>query len=414
MGIAAVLLFDARRDDLTLGYNLIKREIGQQVFGIQLESATPQYAKDLPLQELKHMLVSTSQSLRATAIQAIGERGELTLVPTLIKLLNDDSSLRELPTRMPPSVALLAKQSLTNILRLRISKDPANISVLIPFFEAATRGTSQERKHCVDILGAINEPLGLPLLSQIAESDEDNGVRASARVAFDRIAGVRTDADFYLTTRRTQLHVIIVMFGTVVVLLGFMLRRLFRGGEARFGVLALVPIVLCGGLGSLTTIDHFRGEIDKGSVSRSVARHDGMALRTMLYQDYTEYPGDSGIARYLVQIGNEDVIRTLLLIPSIEPDDLDHMKQSVEKRTQWLLARIVVSQLDSPKLFALARSNDRGVRLAFVKTADALSVTNPRIVEILTTLTSDSDAEISEKARVALERTKKYTMWQNR
>jgi len=280
-------------------------------------------------------------------------------------------------------------------------------------FEAASRGSLQERKHCIDIIGAINDPLGLPLLSRIAESDKDLDVRAAAQAALARIASPRAEADFYLLTRRTQLHVIIVLFGTAVVLLGFMLKRLFRAGEARFGVLALVPIVLCGGMGSLTTIDHFRGQIDKGSVSRAVARHDGMALRTMLYQDYTEYPGDSGIARLLVQIGNEDVIRTLLLVPGIEPDDFDHLKQLVEKRTQWVLARIVASQFDSPKLLALARSDDPGVKLALAKTLDALSVTNNRAVEILAALTDDTDAEISKKAREALERSKNYAAWQS-
>lgn len=396
--IAAVVLLEPRQDDLTSFSSRIKEEVGQEILGIRLEKPTPQYAKELSLQELKHLLVSTSQPLRAAAIRAIGERGEVGLVPTLIKMLNDNTPLNDVPNQAPASTAQLAKQALANILRVRISKEPGNMAVLIPFLEGAARGTPQERRGCIELLGDIKEPLAVPLLSLVSQTDENPNLRESAQSALSRITRDQPAAQAYELIRGTQLQVIIVMFGTVVAMTGFLLRRLLHPGERLFGVLALVPIVLCGGIGSLTSIDHFRGEIEKGLVSRAVRHSDAMALRTMLYHDYTDYPGDSGIAQLLLTMGSDDVIRTLNQIPSVEPDDFDHLKLLVQQRTQWILARIVASRLDSPGLLAMAHSKDSDTRLALATTLGFMGITNDRIVHALSLLEGDADPRVAKKA----------------
>lgn len=410
--IAALLLLQARKDDILFSYHQAPKVIAEDLMGVyEAGQSAPAYAKELSLHDLKHMLASISQDLRVSAIQVIAERGEYEFIPYLTKLLNETDPIEGYREREQTSFSKLSRDALERIARERIKREPANLSLLQPYLGTATNGTFLERKAMIEILGNLGEPLGVPLLRDIAMNDGNFGLRQEAERALTRITSYVPDNKAYREIRATQLQVFLVMSGVTLALVWFMVNGLRKSIDIRFVLFAMVPILICSALAYLTIMEYRKGTADPQSLSAAIRQGDLMALRSITFQDYTVFPGDSPSARLLANLGHEEVVRMLNLLPSVEPDDFAYLRTASEKKTEWILARILASKLGTSRMNDLIHNPDLTVRFSVATVLGRLMVKNDDIIDALTKLTKDDSDRVREKASVALAQVEKFPRW---
>jgi len=410
--LSAAVLLEPRRDDVASFFKRVSRDISQNLTGVHaVDDALPEYTKDLGLDELKRMLVSASPGLRASAVRALAERNDYEIVPYLIKLMNNTKQSESDDKQETASLSQLAKVTVTRMIRRRIQQEPSNISFLIPYLNGAMSGSLLERKAYIEILGELREPLAVPALSAIADKDAVPEMQEAARIALAKIDADEIVSSRYASQRAHQLRVVVILCVFALILLGAGVVSTARRGEMRFVLLSLVPFLVCVGLAGAVAMDFYRGTLTPETVDKSIAEGNVMSLRTMIYQERPEFPGDSFVAHRLVKIGDANTIHSLGRMTTIEPDDFQFSQALAEKQRQWVLSRLVASRLGTPALNKLTYNSDPAVKLALVIALDGLMVRNESIKGILTILTGDSNGPVGQKASETLTRIANRPVW---
>ena len=360
--------------------------------------------------ELKHMLMSTDQSVRAAAVQALGEKGDLSVFPQLVALLNDNTPLPVHPGTRETTLARTSADALDRMVRKAVAREPANIAMLLPYLSAARNGAVAEREAIIEILGNAGEPLALPLLESIANRDQEPLIRAKAKKAVDQI--LLAGASMSYTEHRLRMSEIFVGTGIVfVVLVLFVLGELVRGGVSRLLGLRILALAILGGLTAILAFELTRGRGDAAAIVGALAEGDLIALRTANYHDFSEYPGDSQVARRLVMQGNPSMIEAIRRLPQVEPDDLAGLKEMLNRRADWIAARLVVTGRSAEDLPSLFGSADPGTRKYFAELFGRLKVRNDRMVDALKKLSEDEDQEVRRAAEESLKKVRTYPEW---
>jgi HEAT repeat protein len=408
--VACVLILLPRQNDFLELYREVIRFAEEDVLGMySAGTKAPAYTKGLKLIDLKHMLATGSPALRASAVQALGDKREDEVLAPLIQLLNDTELVDFGVERQ--SISELSKTSLTRFIRARIVQEPGNINILIPYLSGTLRGTPLQRSSMIDILGDIKEPLARPILTKIAENEEDDLVRSAAKRSLAKIDSNDVESSIYSELRANQRRLVVVMTSLVCVLLLSMLYQLRKGQQRRLALLALVPALICAGFAVLVATEYSRGTVNSVAVDRALREGNIMIARTAGYHDQTEFPGDSYLARHLVKMGDARALRVLGASNSIEPDDIEALKRMTEVRRDWVLARMLSSRLGGSGLMDMVRNDDSGIRLAVVTALDKLMITNDEIVEVLELLTNDDNEEVRNRAAEVLVRNRNYPKW---
>jgi len=379
------------------------------VTGLYYQSGkTPAYAAQLNLQDLKSLLVSGSPALQITAFQALADRADYEVVPHLVKLLSSTSTLVPDGAKEPIPLAQLSKDCLRRIVSTRIARDPINVGLLKPFFSSATDGTFMERQAVIEILGDIREPLAIPLLTGIVDTESDPALREAARDALAKINSDKVHAEGYGEIQANQVQIMLVMAAMVILLLGSMVAGLRRGTDRRLALLLLVPVLVCGSLAWVAGAECWRGIIQTRTIDDAVRRGDVVALRSMNYEEYTVYPWDSYVSRRLVKLGNEQVVRAVTKVATLEPDDFDHLKDTLNVRSRWILSRIVGTQLGTPEFERLLKNADPHVRLTLATILGKLMIRNTHITRALEVLQRDQDETVRSSAEEAMRQLRQY------
>ncbi len=263
----------------------------------------------------------------------------------------------------------------------------------------------------MEILGEIREPLALPLLVKISEVDADPDVRQAAKYSLSKLTLEAPDTPWYKHLQANQIQVAIVMVGMIVILIWYMVKGLITGMGARYLLLLLLPTILCAEFTWVSIAQCWRGRIDVKTIDGVITQGDLVALRSMNYQEYTDFPGNSFLTRRLVALGDENVIRLVKAVIRLEPDDLDDLKDALNLRSQWILSRIVAAKLGTPEFDQFLYSDDRDVRLTVANTLAKLRIQNSSITSALEILEADADKEVSIAAAEALQQVRKYREW---
>ncbi len=379
------------------------------VWGFEAEPIVPPYMKDLGLNDFKQML-SYTDAAAAAAVTVMGDKQEYGAVPELIRRLNDTRPFRWGRKKEPTSLADLSKTALTQIIKGRISGDPENIGLLLPYFSAATEGSVPQRKAIIEILGEIREPLAIPLLSDLSRTNEQ-GLHEAASGALAETNSFSMDNPGYSSLRRSQLAYVLGSLLLIGLLLWWVISQLLSRADKPLIMLSAVPIVLVGGMSWIMADDFRAGTVDDRSIGTAIAQRNIQALRTMNYHDYTVYPGDSYVAHSLVRLGNDVVIHDLMRLPTVQAVDDASFTDIVDKRVRWILARIVASKLGTPGTDELISSNDREVKIAVARVLGKLMVQNESIIDALTRLSKDEDEKVSATAAEILPRVRRYPIW---
>lgn len=366
--------------------------------------------KDIPVKNLTEMLTYANPEARSFAAKALAYRSEAGAVPELIQALNDTRPFRDRRTKDETSLAEISKEALTGILKAQITKEPENIALLAKFFTAAERGALPERKSVIEILGEIREPLARqPMLDIVAERNRE--LSEPARRSLAKIDSQAMENDEIGNLARRQVRMAVASALLMALLIGSVGYRLIKGLHRDLAFLSIVPIFLLGSFGAVILSDYSRGEVDKHSIDAAVQNQDLKTLRAINYHDSARYPGDSYVARYLLRRCDEEVIRCLMLLPSVQATDDETVTKLTDTRKRWVLARFIGSNLGSPRLDALLNSGDADVRVAVASTLGTLAVRNDYITAALTRLAGDANERVRSAAEKALARVGKYPIW---
>ncbi len=143
--VCALMLLPRTNDFLGL-YSELVRFAEEDIIGMYSAGAkAPDYTRGLGLTDLKHMLAAGSPAVRASAVQALGYRREDEIVALLVQLLND-TELVDIGGEQK-SISTLSRTALTQSIRDRITLEPSNIRILIPYLS----GPPKERR-CSGVL----------------------------------------------------------------------------------------------------------------------------------------------------------------------------------------------------------------------------------------------------------------------
>jgi HEAT repeat protein len=408
--VVCVLVLAPRQGDFVEWRREIVRFVEQDLLGIyRADGRAPAYTKHLSLTDLKHMLASGSPALRASAVQALGERREDEVVPILARLLAETDQVDTGGGR--GSISELSKIALNRKIRSQIIAEPGNVRQLIPYIAAAMQGPPQQRRCMIEVLGDIEEPLARDALMRIAAKDDDAALREAAQSALKRIDSQKGQSRAYAELRSNQQTLVVGLAAIVGALVVFLLYGMVNGKDRRLALLSLIPALLCAGFAYLVTVEFTRGKADATAIDRAIHDGSGVTLRTVSYQDETDFPGDSYVVRHLVRTGDIAVVKGLDKSNSVEPDDFDALKKMTSVRRDWVLARILVSKLGNNGLMDLAKDEDPETRLIVVTGLAKTKVTHDRIVSALELLAEDPDDRIKEKALEALAGQKGCPVW---
>jgi len=132
----------------------------------------------------------------------------------------------------------------------------------------------------------------------------------------------------------------------------------------------------------------------------------------MNYHDYTSYPGDSFVVSHLLRSCNEDVIRCLIALPSVQATDDETAGKNTDARARWVMARFTASNLGAPRLEALVNSPDSQVRGSLASVLGKLGVRNERINDLLTRLIKDENPSVRKAAEQSLARVQSDPVWE--
>jgi len=356
------------------------------------------------------MLTYANPEAKAFAAQALGQRADFAATPALIQALNDTRPFRDRHTKEEATLAGMAAEALVAILKAQINRQPENISVLTQFLTTAERGTPQERKSVIEILGEVKEPLARPLLLDIAK-EPDREIGTAAGNAVVKIESKPKESEGSIELAHRQVRMVLSAGVLAIFLLAAMGYRLVRGPNRSLVLLSIVPISLVGAFGAVIASDYFAGEVDSSSIDRAIGNRDLRALRAINYHDPAQYPGDSYVARYLLVRCDEEVIRCLLSLRSVQVTDNEPVTQLTDRRMHWVLSRFIGSNLGSRRLDDIIASKDPKIRMAVASGLGGLSVRNDEITAALTRLAGDENEGVRRAAERFLADLKRYPIW---
>jgi HEAT repeat protein len=384
-------------------------------------------AKNTSIQKLKEMLTSSDPGVRGFAAKIMGYKDDPSAVSVLIQSLNDNARFQDVK-RNETSVSDISRAALVQILRRQISRKPEDLSLLLPFFAAAEQGTPVQREKVIEILGQIREPLvkqlllGIPILGQIREPllkqlllgipAEDNpelgkvSTEALAQIDSHTIANA-----FYENVRAGQIQFAFICAIIILLLLCGIAWRLRDQSNTGLILLSLAPLVLVGLFGAIVATDFSRGKVTGERIDLAIMNQDLVALKTMLYHDYVSYPGDSTVARHLLQSCDENVIHCLIALRSVQSTDDETAIKNTEAISQWILARCIASNLGTPDLEALLNSPDPQIRLVLASALGKLGVRNEQIIAALTHLAKDNAPQVRKTAEESIARVRGNPVW---
>jgi hypothetical protein len=386
-------------------YHYVRRH----ALGFDAEPISPPYMKNLSLKDFKQILSYTDERA-AAAVTAMGVKQEYGAVPELIRLLDDTRPFRWGRNKEPTAMADVSEAALTKIIKGRITNEPENIGLLRPYFTAAIEGSIPQQKAVIEILGKIREPLAIPLLSDFSRTG-DPQLREAATKSLNEIDSSEMGNREYSSLRRSQRTYVLGSLLLICLLFAWVVDQLISGTAKSLIMLSAIPIVLVGGMSWILANDFREGTVTKQKIDMAVEYRNIEALRTMNYHDYTVYPGDSYVARSLISLGNNNVIRDLIMLPAVQAVDDASFTEVVEKRVRWILARIVVSKLGTPGMNELIINNDAAVKIAVTKVLGKLMIKNDSIIEALTLLSKDKNEQVRKIASEALPRVQRYPAW---
>lgn len=367
-------------------------------------------SKNVSVKDLTEMLAYANPAAKAFAAKALVYKQDRGAFPALIQALNDNRPFRDQSTCAETSLAELAKASLTELLKAQISREPEQIGLMLPLFTAAERGTPAERQAIVQILGEIREPLANGLLREAA-ADRDAELAATARASLGKIDSSAFGNEKSVELDARQMRVAAACALMIALLLGSVFSRLRQGLQANITILSVVPIILLGAFGALVLTDHFEGEISDQRIAHAVRSRDLVALRAMSYHDTATYPGDSQVAQFLLRTGNEEVLRCLIMLPSVQTTDSSSATEMTQTWRRWILGRFVAANLGTPRLAALLKAPDWETRASVAMALGKLGVRNDHVSEALNLLSQDSNERVKKSAEESMARVKSFPVW---
>jgi HEAT repeat protein len=368
-------------------------------------------AKSIPLTDLEKMLASSDAEDRRFAVRALGFREDRSAIPALVQSLDDNQPFRDGATGKETSVSEISGTVLIRIFKEQISEHPQDVGILIPLFTAAGKGNPLRRRAAIEILGRIREPLSKRLLLGISAEGEKElkAVAGESLAEFERLTEQNT---WNKTVRNWQIQMVSISAIMILLLLWVAGCRL----RDRYGVeliaLSIAPIFLVGLFAAVIAANFFRGSISAEHIDSAVRHRDLVALKAMNYHDHTSYPGDSYVANYLLNSCNEDVIRRLVALPSVQTTDDESAVKDVDARTQWVLARFTASNLGGPRLEALINGPDAQIREVLASVLGKLGVRNERIIQALTRLTQDQSPRVRKAAEESMDSLRLIPVWE--
>jgi len=117
------------------------------------------------------------------------------------------------------------------------------------------------------------------------------------------------------------------------------------------------------------------------------------------------------VARHLMRSFNEEVIRCLIALPSVQATDDETAIKNTGARARWVLARFTACNLGAPQLDSLIDSSDSEIRIVFASVLGKLGVRNDHIVDALTRLSKDQDRRVRKTAEESLARVQMNPVW---
>ncbi len=360
--------------------------------------------------DLVALLTSRNMSAAAYAVQELGYRHEVSALPQLLKLLNNNDPLNIPGAERSTSLAKLSEDALRSITRHQIELHPGNISILRPLLETAGGGTLPERMGAIAVLGTIREPFAVPLLSKIAD-DGDEQLRETATQALAKLKIPQKDDLVSTVLHRTETRYLAGLCIIIAVALGTTTTWLYRRTPAKSVLLLCIPVILVVWITLLAGIDFSASIAVDKTIDDAVQEKNLMSLKAMLYDEFFPYPGDSYVAQYLVKKGTDEVVYCLTQLPSTGPDDDLNYKNFLAKRIEWILSRIISISIYNRTLDELLESTSPSVRTALATTLGKLGAKNEAILGALQHLSSDPEESVQKIASEALTLVKKYPPW---
>ncbi len=385
-------------------------ELVRGVFSEPWDSDPEVRAKNVSVQTLQKMWASADPDVRGPAAKIMGFKDDPSAVPALIRSLDDAVRFRDAKRQSETSVCDISKTSLAQILKRQISLKPYDISLLLPLFAAAEQGSPMQRKAVIEILGQIREPLIKQLLAAIPADDDPEFKQVSTK-ALARIDSQRIENTLYENVRDGQIQFVVICAITILLLLSAIFWRIFHKSQSGLTLLSLAPLVLVGIFMAIIVADFSKGKINDQNIDLAIINQDLVALKTMLYHDYSPYPGDSYVARHLLRSSDERVVHSLIALPSVQSTDDEAAVKNTEAESQWLLARFVASNLGSQRLESLIDSEDPQIRVVLAAVLRKLGVRNEDIIATLTQLAKDEDPLVRKTAEQSMARVRGNPAW---
>ena len=409
---AAGFVLKPRFTDLGLAYDYVTSQMFKDFSS--LTETNPDHdekTSDLSADEYKKRLMSIDSSVRLQAIKSIGAKSDPQFIPQMIRLLNDNTTVSGPQSSGSSQISEAAKSTLIKLMKDYITREPDNVALFLPLFQAGLKGSLPEKKGVVDTLAALRDPAAYPFLKQLSESRDDPQIASAAEAALSSLAPARSSSPEYysVTSRRVEfmsLLMVLGMFLAIAAIIGLLKRK-----GAKFAALCLLAIILDFGLGFLVHAELNRGLLSRKSLRHALNNGDLLALRTMCYGDNTVYPGDSFFCQEMVTMGGYKSFDDLTVIPKLEPDDLEYLKVNYQIRSRWIMSRIIILNLGKSTIESMIDKADPDVNLAIAKTLDHLNVQNEAIRHDLEILSHSPVKLVRETAEKALPSLNNRPVW---
>lgn len=413
LGLTAVA-FEPRLLDLKLAYDYVTGQIARDIYSLRGEEVVPATRpKDRSTSELKQDLLSFDTETRHQAIAKIVEKKDTSFIPLLIKLFNDVSSVDSGDAGQKVTTADVAQEALARLYRENVIRDPGNLRIFIPLFDAASRGTRPEQLHSIQLLADLKEPLALKLLNDLSKNSSDKAVIIAASKALKEFdEGSLRNARFEsINSRQTTLLSLIVF--TCVLLGLFVVWIIVRSFDARQIMLTLLAISISLGMAILVNAEIERvAGLAPGSIRGAATGGHPILIRSKIYAENSQYPGDSLVSQEMVKICDIRTLKSLGMVSETEPDDLPNYRRLLETSRNWIASRLIFFNLDKPCLEDIFRNADEQLCDEIIRAIDKSGVSSDRLLELLSILSSSEKHDCSENIFRCYENMKKRPAWE--
>jgi len=409
--VIGYLVLKNRYQDLSLAYTYVSGRMWQDIDAPQGSEAND--LKNLAfrsVQDLKHMLMSTDQDTRIAAIKALGEKGDVGICPHLLALIIDRGPIEPSQDPKESHVCQAARDSLEKILRKNTTRDPSDLSVLLPYLTGLMEGTPGQRSAMAEIFGSAREPLALPFLGKLAADDPDERVRKSALKAVQAISTPRLSASY--EQHRTRLRELLLAIAiAVLILMICLLIQILRGPRGGLMGLRLMGVITLAGFAVILFTELFLGKADDSALNKAFARGDLLAIRTANYHDAEPYPGDSVVAQRMAALGDGTSIALMRKVPSVEPDDLLFFREMIIRRSDWAASRILMAKGSDPEWETMLTNMDLDTRKYLASLPARMKVKTKEFAQLLDKLSADLDDEVRKIAQESRKKLAGYAEW---